>query len=269
MLKILAKQKPFFGISRVFSSTIFDIRDMQLPGRSVYMDVGATTPLDFRVLDKMLPFMTDSFGNPHSSSHHYGWDSSKACELARKEIADLIGAEPKEIIFTSGATEANNIAIKGLAKYYGRDSGEGPIKNHMITSTIEHKCVLDSMRSLEDDGFNITFLDVDQYGQIRPDDLRNAIRPETIAFSCIAANNEIGTIQKISELGSVCRENGVFFHTDAAQAVGKIPLNVKDMKIDLLSISGHKIYGPKGVGALYIRKTKPRPRVRIIRKPFT
>jgi cysteine desulfurase len=224
--------------------------------RPIYMDMQATTPLDPRVLDAMMPFYTGVYGNPHSRTHAYGWESEKAVEDAREHIATLIGADPKEIIFTSGATESNNMSIKGVARFFGR-SGK---KKHIITSQTEHKCVLDSCRHLQDDGFDVTYLPVHHNGLIDLDHLREAIRPDTALVSIMAVNNEIGVIQPLEEIGKLCREKKVFFHTDAAQAVGKIPMDVNSMNIDLMSISSHKIYGPKGIGACYVRR---RPRVRL------
>ncbi|KAL1842021.1 hypothetical protein VTJ49DRAFT_6187 [Mycothermus thermophilus] len=224
--------------------------------RPIYLDMQATTPLDPRVLDAMLPYYTGVFGNPHSRTHAYGWESEHAVEEARKNIASLVGADPKEIIFTSGATESNNMSIKGVARFFGR-SGK---KKHIITSQTEHKCVLDSCRNLQDEGYEVTYLPVSNKGLIDLDQLRDAIQPETILVSIMAVNNEIGVIQPIAEIGKICRENKVFFHTDAAQAVGKIPIDVNAMNIDLMSISSHKIYGPKGIGACYVRR---RPRVRL------
>lgn len=204
-----------------------------------------------------------SYGNPHSRTHSYGWDSERVVEQAREQIASLIGASPKEIIFTSGATESNNLSIKGAAHFYGRPkSTDEKKKNHIITTQTEHKCVLDSCRSLEQEGYDITYLPVQhQTGLISMEDLANAIRPgETILCSIMAVNNEIGTLQPLEDIGALCRKNKVFFHTDAAQMLGKMPINVNDMKIDLMSMSSHKIYGPKGIGALYVRR---RPRVRL------
>ncbi|KAK0719582.1 pyridoxal phosphate-dependent transferase [Lasiosphaeris hirsuta] len=224
--------------------------------RPIYLDMQATTPLDPRVLDAMMPFYTGFYGNPHSRTHAYGWESEKAVEEARTHIATLIGADPKEIIFTSGATESNNMSIKGVARFFGR-SGK---KKHIITSQTEHKCVLDSCRHLQDEGFEVTYLPVISSGLIDLEKLKAAIRPETAIVSIMAVNNEIGVIQPMEEIGKLCRENKVFFHTDAAQAVGKIPIDVNAMNIDLMSISSHKIYGPKGIGACYVRR---RPRVRL------
>ncbi|KAI5860191.1 cysteine desulfurase [Durotheca rogersii] len=224
--------------------------------RPIYLDMQATTPVDPRVLDAMLPFFVNVYGNPHSRTHAYGWESEKAVEEAREHVANLIGADAKEIIFTSGATESNNMSIKGVARFFGR-SGK---KKHIVTSQTEHKCVLDSCRHLQDEGYEVTYLPVQTNGLINLQELEAAIRPDTVIVSIMAVNNEIGVIQPLAEIGKLCREKKVFFHTDGAQAVGKIPLDVNAMNIDLMSISSHKIYGPKGIGACYVRR---RPRVRL------
>ncbi|XP_078093005.1 cysteine desulfurase [Mustelus asterias] len=230
------------------------LKDLGSKVRPLYLDFQATTPMDPRVLDAMLPYLVNSYGNPHSRTHAYGWESEAAVEKARKQTADLIGADHREIIFTSGATESNNIAIKGVARFYKAK------KKHVITSQTEHKCVLDSCRMLETEGFEVTYLPVKTNGLIDLKELEEAIRPDTGLVSIMTVNNEIGVTQPVDEIGHICQAKKVFFHTDAAQAVGKIPLDVNKMKIDLMSISGHKIYGPKGVGAFYIRR---RPRVRV------
>ncbi|KAF7715332.1 Cysteine desulfurase [Penicillium ucsense] len=224
--------------------------------RPMYLDMQATTPTDPRVLDKMLPFLTGIYGNPHSRTHAYGWETEKAVEEAREHVAKLIGADAKEIIFTSGATESNNMSLKGVARFFGR-SGK---KKHIITVQTEHKCVLDSCRHLQDEGFEVTYLPVQSNGLVRMEDLEAAMRPDTAIVSIMAVNNEIGVIQPLEEIGKLCRSKKIFFHTDAAQAVGKIPMDVNKMNIDLMSISSHKIYGPKGIGACYVRR---RPRVRL------
>ncbi|CAK0752039.1 Cysteine desulfurase, mitochondrial [Coccomyxa viridis] len=231
-----------------------EMKGIKLRGAPMYLDMQATTPLDPRVLDEMLPYLTEQYGNPHSRTHMYGWESEDAVEVARKQVADLIGADPKEIIFTSGATESNNLAIKGVSNFY-RDR-----KKHIVTTQTEHKCVLDSCRYMQQRGWDVTYLPVKTDGLVDLDQLRDAIRPDTAIVSVMYVNNEIGVVQPMEEIGKMCREKKIFFHTDGAQAVGKVPVDVNASNIDLMSISAHKIYGPKGVGAIYVRR---RPRVRL------
>ena len=220
--------------------------------RSLYFDYQATTPVDPRVLEAMLPYFTQQFGNAASRNHAFGWDAEEAVENARKQVAELIGANPKEVIFTSGATESNNLAIKGIAEMY-REKG-----NHVITCVTEHKAVIDTCKKLEKQGYRVTYLPVQKDGRISLDELKDAITDKTILITIMTANNEIGVLQPVAEIGAIAKEKGVLFHTDAVQAAGKVPFNVTQVKADLVSISAHKMYGPKGVGALYVRRRNPR-----------
>lgn len=223
--------------------------------QSLFLDYQSTTPIDPRVLDAMGPYMTVRFGNPHSTSHSFGWEANSAVEVSRDQIAKLINADKSEIIFTSGATESNNLTLKGISEYYGKQ------RKHIITTQIEHKCILNTCRYLESKGFKVTYLPVNKKGLVNIQNIADNISKNTFLLSTIFVHNEIGVIQPIKQIGELCRKNNVLFHTDAAQAFGKTPIDVNDMKIDLMSISGHKIYAPKGVGALFIRK---KPRVRLV-----
>ncbi len=224
----------------------------------IYLDYNSTTPVDIKVLEQMIPYFNSDFGNPHSRTHSYGWSAEEAVEKAREQVAKVINCETKEIVFTSGGTEANNLAIKGAARFYKSDT-----KNHILTISTEHKCIIETCRNLEDEGFEVTYLDVEKDGLIDLEKFAKAIRPSTILASVMLIQNETGVIQDLKSLGKICRDHNILFHSDIVQGFGKIPIDVEECNLDLVTISAHKIYGPKGIGALYVRK-KPRVRLKSI-----